>query len=240
MDQEFQRVAIREEAFKLTLLTYKAASLLPENEPLRHQMQKHVLAFLAVLYAPTPVSLWGAALMESFGRLEVCIKMVSGLPSYAHIHFGELDNAYTAIFNMMNLQSKGHEATQVPIKRENRYSFEQEGDRSVQKNTEQVGQKKPLSDRQKFILQFAESHNRFQLKDITTHFPSCSEKTIRNDLLVLCGHGYVDRVGVAPRSYYEVTRGAVLPSYNAEPIRIGMETLSMENTAAVTNAEIMR
>lgn len=64
----------------------------------------------------------------------------------------------------------------------------------------------PLSDRQRDILQLVGSKQRFRLKELLVHFPHLSEKTVRNDLAVLCEYGILARKGKAPRSYYEVAK----------------------------------
>lgn len=61
------------------------------------------------------------------------------------------------------------------------------------------------NDRQKRILDFFALRRRAQLKDILVLFPGISEKTIRNDLSLLCKVGNLRRVGLAPRSHYILT-----------------------------------
>lgn len=59
-----------------------------------------------------------------------------------------------------------------------------------------------LPDRQRHIFILMREKRRSSLKEICQLFPGLSEKTIRNDLNVLCERGLIQRVGVAPRSYY--------------------------------------
>ena len=59
-----------------------------------------------------------------------------------------------------------------------------------------------LPDRQRHIFILMREKRRSSLKEICQVFPNLSEKTIRNDLNILCDKGLIQRVGVAPRSYY--------------------------------------
>ena len=59
-----------------------------------------------------------------------------------------------------------------------------------------------LPDRQRHIFILMREKRRSSLKEICQVFPNLSEKTIRNDLNILCERGLIQRVGVAQRSYY--------------------------------------
>lgn len=61
------------------------------------------------------------------------------------------------------------------------------------------------NDRQKRLLDFFALRRRAQLKDLLALFPDISEKTVRNDLAMLCRSGQLRRVGLAPRSHYVLT-----------------------------------
>lgn len=56
--------------------------------------------------------------------------------------------------------------------------------------------------RQRRILDFFTLRRRAPLKEVLQLFPDVSEKTIRNDLSLLCQQGQLRRVGLAPRSHY--------------------------------------
>lgn len=58
------------------------------------------------------------------------------------------------------------------------------------------------SNRQRRILDFLTLRRRAQLKEVLQLFPDVSEKTIRNDLSLLCQQGQLRRIGMAPRSHY--------------------------------------
>ncbi|OHA46064.1 MAG: hypothetical protein A3A80_00835 [Candidatus Terrybacteria bacterium RIFCSPLOWO2_01_FULL_44_24] len=59
-----------------------------------------------------------------------------------------------------------------------------------------------LPDRQRHIFILMREQKQATLKDICKLFPNLSEKTVRNDLNVLCERRLIQRLGVAPRSYY--------------------------------------
>ncbi len=59
-----------------------------------------------------------------------------------------------------------------------------------------------LPDRQRHIFILMRERKQASLKDICRLFPNLSEKTLRNDLNMLVERKLINRVGVAPRSYY--------------------------------------
>lgn len=62
-----------------------------------------------------------------------------------------------------------------------------------------------LNTRQEKILTFMSETKQSGLKDILRLFNGVGEKTIRNDLNVLCANGKLQRYGTAPRSFYVLT-----------------------------------
>ncbi|MEK7120274.1 MAG: DeoR family transcriptional regulator, partial [Patescibacteria group bacterium] len=62
--------------------------------------------------------------------------------------------------------------------------------------------------RQQKIISILEerSLNEFQLKDVLNEFPNFNEKTVRNDLKVLCESGVLERNGAGRSSVYKVIR----------------------------------
>lgn len=66
---------------------------------------------------------------------------------------------------------------------------------------------KQLVRQQKIISILEEkSLNEFQLKDVLNEFPNFNEKTVRNDLKVLCESGILERNGAGRSSVYKVIR----------------------------------
>ena len=80
-----------------------------------------------------------------------------------------------------------------------------------------VTEYRPLSDRQQSIISFAKEKKVFKLRDLDCVFPALSEKTIRNDLVALCDHGFIERKGTPPQSHYRIVEHAVNVLWDAVP-----------------------
>lgn len=61
-----------------------------------------------------------------------------------------------------------------------------------------------LNERQRRLIGFFKNNGSARLKELTGMFPDVSEKTIRNDLKVLCGKNFLRLNGRAPQSYYSL------------------------------------
>lgn len=61
-----------------------------------------------------------------------------------------------------------------------------------------------FNNRQQQLIGFFKNNNSARLKEITRIFPDVSEKTIRNDLKVLCEKHLLQLNGKAPQSYYSL------------------------------------
>jgi len=243
MDTGSHSILIRKKALALTLLAYKAADLLPKEESLRHDIKKYALSLLGAIYTLLPL---GEALAKIFGGLDACLHVAGSFSKYDFIDFKMLRNAYSIIYRavMCPEESDSDKAKPVSVRAHvygasGQTSKEKDSGSAIEK-TKPTGSLKSLPDRQRLILQFAKFKNRFQLKDLMAEFPSYSEKTIRNDLGMLCERRLVGRFGIAPRSYYEVTHHAVIQDYRMERMRIGAETTIAGSKTSVEHAEVMR
>jgi len=61
-----------------------------------------------------------------------------------------------------------------------------------------------LNNRQQHLIGFFKNNGSARLKEITKIFPDVSEKTIRNDLKVLCQKQFLKLNGRAPQSFYSL------------------------------------
>src|SRR3989338_6055297 len=155
MDQDSNRILIREKTLELTLLTYKAADLLPKEEPLRHNIKRRVLAFLEAMYTAPPSK---GIPEETFSGLNACLKVARSLSKYASIDFKGLCDSYSIVYRMATQQEGvGDKAQPVLTDRFHKHGQirEEKTPGAIVEKVEPAISTKPLSDRQKFILQFA-------------------------------------------------------------------------------------
>jgi len=113
-------------------------------------------------------------------------------------------------------QAAGGQASQAPIyssQDQPRISPESEAigreiqrpERAKRVEEPSFSPKTNLNTRQEKILTFMQGTRKSGLKDILRLFNGVGEKTIRNDLNVLCANGKLQRYGTAPRSFYVLT-----------------------------------
>lgn len=176
---------------KLTLLVQRITELLDDADPLRAELRRTSVAFFSQisLIAKDGLPESPQVVRNTLKQVCSCLKKTSYLPALRGVRVDVLEKSY-GLFQEY-LPSSDHKN----VRKET----------LVEVKSDSIPA--PLNDRQKYILEFAIKHQKFQLKDIAEHFPSFSEKTIRNDLLVLCDHCFISRFGIAPRSYYGVVNG---------------------------------
>ncbi|MDO8558539.1 MAG: DeoR family transcriptional regulator [bacterium] len=230
---------------RLTLLLQKVLELLDEHEPLRTDISRESVSFFSHVSLASKGTLPASqkALLESLEKICNYLELAEHLPAFKDISIDILKSLYVGISRrlaedvpMVEAEEKnpasprfqtvsrrdgqGQHEEKILHKQAGRSSFFQKSRKTnlILDKPEKHLAPSPLSDRQQFMLRFASSRKKFQLKELISHFPSLSEKTIRNDLLALCEHGLVRRFGIAPRSYYEVSVHAEVSMHNTEHV----------------------
>ena len=81
-------------------------------------------------------------------------------------------------------------------------------------DSQPIGAKQAVRQEQIIKILSQKSISQFQLKDILGEFPQFNEKTVRNDLKVLCESGILVREGAGRSSVYKISNSAILNSEN--------------------------
>ena len=211
---------------KLTLLVHKATEVLDSQDPLRQTLRRDSVTFFSHL------DLCDKGTKElDIPKVCACAASIAGYlellenhKACARVKVGMLAKLYLKIAERLRTNKSSRSAPErkqpetsrgdigifmpkTTIRTESKPSF-----------VASVATRSELTERQRFMLAFASKNKSFQLKDLSIHFPSLSEKTIRNDLVVLCEQRCLERRGVPPRSYYQFVHGAEASGIYAEKI----------------------
>ncbi|MDP3963586.1 MAG: hypothetical protein Q8Q39_03760 [bacterium] len=228
---------------KLTLLVHKATELLDSQDPIRQALRRQSVA----LFSHIDLADKGTKEIDT-ANARTCAAGISGYlellqdhASLRNIRISKLAKMYLNLANHFTSEKvtaasgnkQGIAPQVVNVQRSEKASLAAKPERLTQVKASPEAEEpsaRALTERQKFMLAFAEKHPSFPLKELATHFPSLSEKTIRNDLAVLCDSGYLERCGTPPRSYYRLLR-------NAEGDRSYAENLTAYAEVLPVNAE---
>lgn len=213
---------LMERACKATLLVHKAAQLLPEDSSMRHEIERESLRFLSLLCTCSRSDQHQRlAVFECADRFCEQLKTVPlTAPSLSLLNVGRLALVYNMICKSFPLEEGEH----ISASASRTTAVERRNPRKpIQQTKENIAIPRPLSERQQLILHYLRNHSTAQLKELLLHFPILSEKTVRNDLLVLCENRFIERVGVAPRSFYRCTEHAESFIYDTASIAIDTE-----------------
>ncbi len=229
---------------KLTLLVQNVLDFVEGQDSLRADLHRESVAFFSNtnLASKEALSVSPEALLKNLDNICGYLGFVRQLPCLKDVKVDILEASYKGIAEHLAslLGGAASHVSDLPSNAHHEISEKSNtadlSDRILSKAQKDLAPN-PLSDRQQFILRFAGSHKKFQLKELISHFPSLSEKTIRNDLLALCDHGLVQRYGKAPRSYYEITVHAESVSCGTEQILEHTESFvfSTEPSQAIRN-----
>lgn len=215
MQSDIKAISV-EKVRKLTELVSRVTSLLPEDSQLRLDLQRESVAFFShvSLAVKGTLAISREKISENLNKICICLYALKQEPSLQGLQADLFEAAYSRFRDYFG--DTGEKYAPSDVRSGNN------GEEEMPPFPEHRAPS-PLSERQKFMLGFAAKQSRFQLKELITHFPSLSEKTVRNDLLVLCEHGFVERKGVAPRSFYQVSRHAELYINGMEVVEHGAE-----------------
>jgi hypothetical protein len=227
-----------EKAQKLAMVIYKITDLLDDQEPLRQDLRRESVALFSQLNlaAKGVYDSPARSLEQNLQRIIASICILKGLDAMKNIRLDILEKSYQEMASEIekipqelvmekpisaSVKTGGFETSNrndvVVAAKDNKKEPNIHGTvRMLSRETPPAKEEPSLTDRQQFVLRFAITHRRFQLKELSAHFPSLSEKTIRNDLLALCDYGLVRRFGIAPRSYYQVMPDAAKYVSDAE------------------------
>lgn len=206
---------------RLTLAVHKVTDFLVEGDVLRETLGRESVTFFSHVQLASNGSLVSpsAVLVDNIRRICGLLNNARDFPALRKVNIDILIGIYDAICKTL---------AGAPEDKTNNQPLQQQNTLSI------THAPSPLSDRQQFILHFAGSHKQFQLRELIEHFPSLSEKTIRNDLVILCEHRLVQRFGVAPRSYYQVMHDAESGENGAEAYSMRAEYIKEHAEAPIS------
>jgi len=242
-----------EKVKKLTLAVQKVTDLLAQSEPIGEDLRRESVTFFSHLNL-SGKGIFQASdktLKESLAKICACLQLLKHAPVLKGVRMDLLEQAYASLSHDLSPVSPSVRPTsrmpQVipdPKAQKGEVPFEVRlpENKVPSKSVEAPRKANPtvlparLSERQELIVRFAKNHPQFALKELLVHFPSLSEKTVRNDLVVLCDRGLIGRFGVAPRSYYKFI-GAVGGNFRAETSASGTELPYSYAETVTANAE---
>lgn len=205
--------AAGEGAEKLTLAVYRLTRVFPQDEPLRLKLRE-----VALTIAVRTKQLQNPAAEEALEEMFTLLAIASAEGLAKKENFTLLRQCYeklkTSLLNPPEPNPSAIPESRVEAGKTNKEE-ETAGDMPVRpsQNKERLArsgaENKTLNARQKKIIQYFRNRELFQLREVRALFEGYSQKTIRNDLKMLCRMGILNREGVGTVSFYRVTDRAM-------------------------------
>lgn len=206
----------KKKIFELTLAIYRVTDRFPKEEALRHQIREAAsliledFVFYITLRARNVVGKRDE-LMKVSARIKALLSLFQIARSQnfvSELNFDILEWEYNQMFEACESEL-AHTHDERETSRSRGEGSVEEGIRKITagfRPKESIGEViENLTDRQKYVLGVLKNNGKTaRLKEIVQHFPGLSEKTVRNDLKVLCEKNLLSLNGRAPQSYYTI------------------------------------
>jgi len=199
MEEDIFNTELGRKILALTKASFKVSDLIPDLV-LREKIKHQVLDVYKNFFDKTKDSV----LLKELDVLDSLFYLAGHLNLAKEDHIKSLRNGFlifkSHIILAVHDNPRGEKADFVPAK----ISPEKTPKNMAEKTEEKsIGAKsEKLSNRQEKIIKQFQNKQKLQLSDLTKHFPSLNERTIRNDLSYLIEIGKITRRGKGSGSYY--------------------------------------